>query len=146
MKKSASGKFKPGQSGNPSGKKPGTKNHATLIAQQLIDGEVDAITRRCIEGALAGEPVALKLVLERLVPPRRSGALAFDLPPVDHAQDLPRAYQAILNAVAAGQLTATEAEALSKVLGQYKQAIDTVVLAQRLALIEWKLENRNDPG
>lgn len=145
MKKPNKGQFPPGKSGNPAGKKPGTKNHATLIAQQLIDGEAEKITRRCIKGALAGEPVALKLVLERLVPPRRSSALAFDLPPVDRAQDLPRAYQAILEAVAGGQLTATEAEALGKVLGQYQLAMETAELAQRLAAVEWKLEAQNEP-
>ena len=145
MKKPNKGQFKPGETGNPAGKKPGTKNHATLIAQQLIDGEAEKITRRCIKGALAGEPVPLKLVLERLIPPRRSSALAFDLPPVGRAQDLPAAYKAILGAVAGGQLTATEAEALGKVLGQYQLAMETTELAQRLAAVEWKLEAQNEP-
>ena len=35
--------FKPGQSGNPSGKKPGTLNRATRAAQSLLDGETEAL-------------------------------------------------------------------------------------------------------
>ncbi|MCZ2097331.1 MAG: DUF5681 domain-containing protein, partial [Anaerolineae bacterium] len=49
----------PGQSGNPAGRPRGTRNRATLLAEALLDGEVDAIVRRVIDGALAGDPVCL---------------------------------------------------------------------------------------
>ncbi len=33
------GGFKPGKSGNPSGRPPGSRSKATLIAQSLLDGQ-----------------------------------------------------------------------------------------------------------
>jgi hypothetical protein len=60
--------FQKGQSGNPHGKPKGALNHATRAAQMLLDGEANAITRKCIEMALAGDTIALRLCLERIVP------------------------------------------------------------------------------
>src|SRR5687767_14502104 len=70
---------KPGtfQPGNP-GKKPGSRNRATLAALALLEGERDALTRKAIELALGGDTVALKLCLERLLPKGR--AVRIDLP------------------------------------------------------------------
>jgi hypothetical protein len=62
--------FKAGQSGNPTGKRLGTRNKATMAAQALLDGEADALTRRAVELALEGNMAALRLCLERLLPPR----------------------------------------------------------------------------
>jgi hypothetical protein len=54
--------FKPGQSGNPSGRPHGSRNKATLALEALLDGEGEAITRKALEGDTA----ALRLCLERI--------------------------------------------------------------------------------
>ena len=41
----AGGRFMPGCSGNPAGKKPGTQNWATRLKRALKDGDDDAIAR-----------------------------------------------------------------------------------------------------
>jgi hypothetical protein len=38
--------FVKGQSGNPAGKLPGCGNHASGIAEELLDGEVNALAAR----------------------------------------------------------------------------------------------------
>lgn len=43
--------WRPGQSGNPRGKRPGTRNKATNAVLALQEGEADAITRVCIDAA-----------------------------------------------------------------------------------------------
>jgi hypothetical protein len=65
------GRFRPGVSGNPRGRPPGSRNHATLAAAALLEGEAEAITRKAVELALAGDPVALRLCMERILPPLR---------------------------------------------------------------------------
>jgi hypothetical protein len=40
------GQFVKGQSGIPAGKLPGCRNHASGIAEKLLDGKVDALTAR----------------------------------------------------------------------------------------------------
>ena len=47
--------FQPGQSGNPAGRRGGSRNKATLAAATLLDGDAPGLTRRAIEAALAGD-------------------------------------------------------------------------------------------
>ena len=63
--------FKPGQSGNPNGRPKGRRNRSTLAAAALLDGESEALTRRCIDLAMEGEPTALRLCLSRILPVKR---------------------------------------------------------------------------
>ncbi|MGH7064786.1 MAG: DUF5681 domain-containing protein, partial [Stellaceae bacterium] len=63
--------FAKGKSGNPVGRQPGSRNRASLAAEALLDGAADGLTRRAVELAVAGDPMALKLCLERILAPRR---------------------------------------------------------------------------
>jgi hypothetical protein len=45
--------FEPGQSGNPAGKPKGTRHQLTMLAEQLLEGEAEELTRKAIERALA---------------------------------------------------------------------------------------------
>jgi hypothetical protein len=69
-------RFQPGVSGNPAGRPKGAKNKSTLAAEALLDGEAEALTRKAVEMALRGDTVALRLCLERLMPPRRDRPVA----------------------------------------------------------------------
>src|SRR5712691_6144293 len=46
--------FEPGQSGNPSGRPKGARNKATLVVEALLENEAEALTRKVIDLALAG--------------------------------------------------------------------------------------------
>jgi len=106
--------FQKGQSGNPAGKRLGSRHHASRVLDELMDGEGEAITRKAIEAAKAGNPVALRLCLERLMPARKDRLIAFTLPPIETTGDLTRATGALLAAVADGELTPSEAAELGK--------------------------------
>ena len=58
---------RPFQAGNP-GRPLGSKNRTTRLVEQLLDGEAEAITRKFLELALAGNPKCLQLCLDRLLP------------------------------------------------------------------------------
>ena len=60
--------FQKGRSGNPAGRRPGTRNRATQAVEVLLEGEAEALTRRAIELAFEGDATVLKLCLERIVP------------------------------------------------------------------------------
>jgi hypothetical protein len=68
--------FKPGQSGNPSGRPVGARNRATLAMEALLDGDAEAIMGKAIELAKAGDGPALRLCLDRLMPARRDRHVA----------------------------------------------------------------------
>jgi Family of unknown function (DUF5681) len=114
--------FTPGQSGNPRGKLKGMRNRATLAAEALLDGEAEALTRKAVEMALAGDVTALKLCLERLVPPRKERPLSFALPPLASAEDTAKAIDGVLAALAQGLVT----------LGEAGEAIELIERCRRI--------------
>jgi hypothetical protein len=61
----------------------GRRNNKTLAAAVLLDGESEALTRKAVELALAGDPTALRLCIERILPPCRERAVRFELPPIE---------------------------------------------------------------
>jgi hypothetical protein len=42
-----------------------------MLAEGVLDGRVEALTEKAVEMALAGDVMALRLCLERLLPVRR---------------------------------------------------------------------------
>ena len=80
--------FEKGQSGNPAGRRVGCRNKTTIAAAALLTGEAEALTRRAVELALVGDPTgAMRLCLERILPPCRDRAVKFVLPPIESAAD-----------------------------------------------------------
>ena len=128
--------FKPGQSGNPSVRPKSARNVATMAAEALLDGEAKALSRKAVEMALAGDPMALRLCLERILPPRKDRPVVFDMPPLATAQDAAKGIAAILEGVARGELTPSEATALAGLVGTFNHTLETVELERRIAALE----------
>ncbi len=136
--------FKKGQSGNPRGKPMGARSKLSKLAEALFDGEAEALTRKAIELALAGDTVALRLCLERVVAPRRDRPVRFALPELGSADDAAKAMAAITAAVALGDLTPGEAGELSKLVEGYVKALEATEFERRLAAIEAKQEEQDE--
>lgn len=130
------GTFKPGFCANPTGRPKGTANHATVIAQALIDSEAENITRKVIDLALDGDAAALRLCLERLVPRRTERSINIDLPEIHSAKDAAAALAQVSQAVANGMLSIGEAKNLSDFIIGYMKCYETVQLEARLQLLE----------
>src|SRR5215475_13308111 len=96
--------FKPDQSGNPNGRPAGSRNRATLAIEALLEGEGEALTRKAIDLAKAGDMQALRLCMDRLAPPRKDAPVAFNLPEMKTVADAVTAMSTIIKAVAAGDL------------------------------------------
>ena len=131
-------KFQPGQSGNPAGKKPGALNKTTRAARAFLDGEAEALTRKAVELALAGNMAALRLCLERICPPRKERPLAIKLPAIKTAADLPRLTSAILAAVGKGELEPGQAAALASLAANHGKALELTELERRIRALEGK--------
>ena len=125
---------------------PGTraesrKAPARASPEKLLDDDRDAIVRAVIAAAKNGDPTAMRLCVERLVPLRKGRPVVFDLPAVETAADVANALGAIAGAMAAGELTADEAGAVAGVIEAKRRAIETVEHEERIR----KLEERR-PG
>ena len=128
--------FKPGQSGNPAGKPKGTRNATTLALEALLDGQASALTQKAINLALAGDMAALRLCLDRILPPRKDSPVAFDLPEMKTLNDAVPAMGALVKAVGQGDLTPTEAGELTKMVQAFAKIIETAELEERVRKLE----------
>ena len=90
--------FKPGQSGNTSGRPKGARHATTLAIEALLDGDAEAITRKAIDAAKAGDMVAIRLVLDRICPPRKTRPIHIELMPISGVSDVAIAQQEVLRA------------------------------------------------
>jgi hypothetical protein len=128
--------FEKGQSGNPAGKPLGSRNKVTLMLEELLQGEAEAITRKAIAKAKVGDPGALRLCLDRLVAPRKNRPVQFEFPKLERSADAAAASLALVEAVAAGDLTPYEASQLSNVLDAFTRSLQTGEFEQRLTQLE----------
>lgn len=130
------GRFRPGLSGNPSGKPKGCRNKATIAAEQLLDGESEALTRKAIELAKNGDVTALRLCLGRILPERKDRSVRLELPSLACAKDASNAMSEILQAVADGDLTPSEAETMTRIIDSYIKTIETAEFEKRIIALE----------
>jgi len=126
----------PGQSGNPGGRITGSRNRATKFAEALLDNDVEILVRQAIDRALKGDPVALKLCLERILAPRRQERVRFELPKLEKPEDPAKALAAVAAAVAAGDLTPTEGRDLTALVEGFIRALMAHDIEQRLSALE----------
>src|SRR4051812_26945890 len=109
------GRFQPGASGNPAGKKPGTLNHATRLRRSLEDaaGDFDAAARGIAARARKGEFAAARFLVEKLDPKPRGRPIELDMP--DDARGAER-FAIVTRAMCAGEITPDEAMVIVRVL------------------------------
>src|SRR5271170_3091730 len=111
----ARGRFQPGCSGNPAGKKPGTLNRATILRRVMDERDEERIGCLILERALKGDWAALRFVHEQLEPKPRTRPVALDFP--EHATVAEMA-EIVLRAVAEGAISPDEALKLMQFLDQ----------------------------
>jgi len=134
-KYAANTRGKPFSKGNP-GKPRGARHKLTRTAETLLDGEAEAITKKAIEMAKAGDGPALRLCMDRIYPARKDRPVRFALPPITKAADAIAAHGALVAAVADGELTPSEASDLGRLIDGYTRAVETHEILDRLAKLE----------
>jgi uncharacterized protein DUF5681 len=128
--------FQKGQSGNPAGRPRGARNRTTILMQNLLAGRAEAIGQKLVELAENGDIAAIRICMDRLAPARRDEPVEVELPPIETPADSVAAAETIVAGVAAGDLTASEAANLAKVVDVYVRAVETKGFDQRLTKLE----------
>lgn len=135
-------KFTKGRSGNPTGKKPGTKDRRTEL-RELLKPRAPELLQMIVEQALAGDMAAAKLVIDRVCPPVKavSEPLQSKLPTTG---SLAEQGAAIYQAAANGEISLDEAAAAMQVLQGQVKIIETTELIERLGKLEQAQQGATD--
>ena len=126
-------RWKPGQSGNPKGKPPGTLGIASKLRQQI---DVKAIIAKLSESAAKGNTRAAELLLDRALPPLRSVAEPVELPGLKDAATLTAKAERIVELAAEGKVSPDIATALLSAIGTLAKATEIDELKRRIEALE----------
>ena len=107
-----------------------------MLAEKFMEDDAEDIVRAAVNAAKAGDPTAMRLCIERLVPVRKGRPITFDLPPVETASDITKALGVIAKSMAAGELTPDEAGTVAMVMEAHRKAIETAEFEERLRKLE----------
>jgi Family of unknown function (DUF5681) len=144
LRQPTSGSWKPGQSGNPAGKKPGTRNRKRIAADRLLAEASEDLTRQAIAMALKGDAGMLKVCLDRLVPVARKAEryIKFKLPSIARAEDLVHAVSAVTTAVSERRLALDDLGPLISLFEVQVEAIKLNDHEDRIAALETYAGNK----
>lgn len=129
--------FQPGQSGNLNGRPKGVIDKRTEL-RGLLEPHAKDLIAKLVELAKAGEPSALRLCIERLLPRiKPDNNIFFDLPEgrLDRGDNMLKIAQDITIAVAAGELSIEEAEKFSEFIDHQRRVIKDA---------EWQKQREKD--
>ena len=134
------GQFAAGHAGGP-GRPRGSKKRSALLAnaakfEEILEQEGEAVVRAVVEAAQSGDIAAARLVLDRIAPPRKGRAVEIDLPPVETVEDLHTAYGAVMEAVAAGEVTPEQGKEVADLLEMRRRTFETLDQEERLKRLE----------
>jgi hypothetical protein len=101
-----------------------------------LAGEAEGLTRKAVEVAFAGDPMALRLCVELLLPVCRERAVEFKLPPIESPANIAAAMKALTSALAQGETTPGEAGRIAGVVDTFVRAIETSEFERRLQELE----------
>jgi hypothetical protein len=125
-------RFKPGQSGNPAGRRPGSGLAAETRA--LIAAAAPEIIAKLVERSKEGDTSAARLLLERFAPAIKPSEdpVTIDLGP----GTLTEQGHAVMRAVSNGDLAPSQGAALLGALGTLGKLTEADELERRIAALE----------
>jgi hypothetical protein len=125
--------FLPGQSGNPAGRAAGSRNKKTLAAEAALFDRAQELVDDLVARARRGEPAAMRLAMERILPAGRGRPLPIELPPVRSTEDALAAADVIMEALKAGAISAREAVDLLRVVEGLTRLTGAVDFIKKMA-------------
>jgi len=128
-------KYKLGTSGNPAGRPRGIVDKRKAVMLEL-EKDLPALVEKIKTSALAGDMQAMQILITRLLPVRKSSAETVDLPELASAGSLIEKADAILNAIAAGDIAPDIGAQLVTAIGTTARVEEITELRERLEALE----------
>jgi hypothetical protein len=130
--------FEKGRSGNPNGRKRGTRNRATTLRAILDDAGADVV-QKIVDLAKGGDLTACRMILDRLIPPLR--AVEVEEPVGATGDKLADLAESIVRESVAGRLSPEKARRLTAALSAVARVRMQEDLESRVEKLERIYEN-----
>ncbi len=127
--------FKKGRSGNPDGRPKGAKDKRTEL-RELLSPHAEDLVKKAVEKALDGDITALRLCLDRIIPPITARDTAIELD--DITGTLTEQGQKIIVAMSNGELTPSDASRMLTALASQARIVEIDELEERVRKLEVK--------
>jgi hypothetical protein len=145
------------QSQKTGGRKAGVPNKVNIATRERIENDADPVGFLCrvvngeaIEtGALGddGTPITVRPTLDqrlsaahgltkKIIPDARDRPVRFSIPAITTMPDALKAFVAVLEGVASGDLTPSEGQQLANIVESYRKSVETTELEKRLSALE----------
>lgn len=127
--------FKPGQSGNPRGRPPGRPDKRTIL-RELVRPHAPELVEKALELARAGDAAAIRLLLDRAIPPLKPAAEAVTFPMPADASNLAAVGRAVVAAIAEARLPPDVGRSLLDSLAALAGLVEHEDVLRRLEALE----------
>jgi hypothetical protein len=127
------GQFRKGQSGNPAGKPKGARDKRTAL-RELLQPHAADLVKKAVELALAGDTTALRICIDRCIPAIKAKDQPISLQGLSGS--LAEQGNAVMAAMAAGEITPDEATAVMQVLTAQMRIVEVDDLVKRIEALE----------
>jgi Family of unknown function (DUF5681) len=129
-------RWKRGQSGNRTGRPPGSRGKALLLLDQIGQANASGVLDAMIRQARSGDVAAGSLLMSRCWPARRGRPVQFTVPPLNTINDVVSAISAITEQVSGGRLSPEEGVMICELIKVHRKALETLALEARVAALE----------
>ncbi len=133
------GRFKPGQSGNPNGRPKGALDKR-LKVRRLLEAHSEEMTNIVLDMARERDPVALKLIFERISPRPKSESVKLDVDfkKITNNEDLMAIVEQLLKSAVSGDLPDDQGRTVSSLIKTASDLYRITELEERLTALENK--------
>ncbi len=128
--------WKPGQSGNPNGRRPGAER-----VRKLLEPKSAELVKQAIALAMAGDGAIMRALLDRLAPAPRSQHPAVKVPGLSEAGTLTDKATAIVNAMGRAEITPDAGALMLGAIASACRIAETDELQRRVGALEQQKGN-----
>jgi hypothetical protein len=105
---------------------------ASRLVQEQLNRRAGALIGRALDLAESGDVAALRLCLERILPPRKERPVSLNLPAVRSAADAEQLMGAIIEAMASGDVTPSQAAQMARPIDTFVRTVVTAGIERDL--------------
>jgi hypothetical protein len=125
--------FRRGHSGNPAERAPSSRNKKTLAVEAVLFEHAQELVENLVRRAKDGEPAAMRLAMERILPAGRGRPLPIELPSIRSTEDALAAADVIMDALKEGAVSAREAVDLLRVVEGLTRLTGAIAFIKKVA-------------